>query len=73
MFQPLSRSEDLVLRCLRLSEALSLEQITERVPDLSWNDVFHAVDALSRRGDLILRRKGFTYYVSLPCMSRLSA
>lgn len=73
MFQPLSRSEDLVLRCLRLNEALSLEQITERVPDLSWNDVFHAVDALSRRGDLILRRKGFTYYVSLPCMSRLSA
>ena len=73
MFQPLSRSEDLVLRSLRLNEALSLEQITERVPDLSWNDVFHAVDALSRRGDLILRRKGFTYYVSLPCMSRLSA
>ena len=73
MFQQLSRSEDLVLNALRINEALSLEQITERVPDLNWNDVFHAVDALSRRGVLILQRKGFAYYVSLPRLSCVSA
>jgi len=73
MFQPSSRSEDLVLKALQTNEALSLEQITERVPDLSWNDLFHAVDTLSRRGDLILQRKGFAYYVSLPRMSCLPA
>ena len=68
-----SRSEDLVLQALQINEALSLEQITERVPDLSWNDLFHAVDRLSRRGDLVLQRRGFAYYVSLPRMSCLPA
>ena len=73
MFQQSSRSEDLVLQTLQINEALSLEQITERVPDLSWNDLFHAVDRLSRRGDLILQRRGFAYYVSLSRMSCLPA
>jgi two-component SAPR family response regulator len=73
MFQHPSRSEDLVLKALQINEALSLEQIAERVPDLNWNDLFQAVDALSRRGDLILRRKGFAYYASLPRMSQVSA
>jgi hypothetical protein len=73
MLQQPSRSEDLVLQALQINEALSLEQITERVPDLSWNDLFHAVDRLSRRGDLVLQRRGFAYYVSLPRMSCLPA
>jgi hypothetical protein len=73
MFQPLSRSEDRVLKVLQINEALSLELITEQVPDLNWNDVFHAVDTLSRRGVLILQRKGFAYYVSLACVSCVSA
>ena len=31
---------------------------------LSWVDVFRAVDALSRRGTIILRRRGFDYEVA---------
>lgn len=73
MHQQPSRSEDLVLQALQINEAVSLEQITERVPDLSWNDLFHAVDRLSRRGDLVLQRRGFAYYVSLPRLCCLPA
>jgi hypothetical protein len=73
MFQHPSQSEALVLDALQGRDSISLEQITERVPELSWNDLFQAVDALSRRGDLILRRKGFAYYASLPRMSQVPA
>jgi hypothetical protein len=68
-----SRSETLVLDALQGRDPIPLEQITEWIPELSWNELFQAVDALSRRGDLILRRKGFAYYLSLPNLSRLSA
>ncbi|WP_447986770.1 hypothetical protein [Nitrospira sp. Nam74] len=68
-----SQSEALILDALRGGDPILLEQITERIPELSWNELFQAVDTLSRRGDLILRRRGFAYYLSLPHMSRVSA
>jgi hypothetical protein len=73
MFQPPSRADLLVLAALHSAEPMTMEHIAERIPELSWNELFHAVDAMSRRGDVMLRRKGFAYYVSLPCMSRISA
>ncbi|MBA2251197.1 MAG: hypothetical protein H0W13_00625 [Nitrospirales bacterium] len=72
MFSQPSRSETLVLEALQGKTPLSLEHIAERIPDLSWNEVFQAVDSLSRRGDLVLQRRGFAYYVSLPSMTRIS-
>ena len=59
-----SRSEALILDALRGGDSILLEQVTERIPELSWNELFLVVDALSRRGDLILRRSGFAYYLS---------
>ena len=68
-----SRSEGLILDALQGGKPILLEQITERIPELSWNELFQAVDTLSRRGDLVLRRRGFAYYLSLPRMSHVSA
>jgi len=28
---------------------------------LSWSELFHAVDSLSRRGAIVLKRHGFDY------------
>ena len=67
-----SRSEALILDALRGGDSILLEEITERIPELSWIELFQAVDTLSRRGDLILRRRGFAY-LSLPRLSHVSA
>lgn len=61
MTNPHSSHEALVLAALRSNEALTMEQMKEVLPQLSWWELFRAVDELSRRGDLILRRKGFDY------------
>ncbi len=57
-------SEKLILDVLRSSVVpLSFEEIIARLPDLSWNQVFLSVDAMSRRGEIILRRQGYEYEV----------
>ena len=63
---PLLRSnpEVLILRLLNSVEILTMEQAVELLPELSWVDVFRAVDALSRRGTITLRRRGFDYEVA---------
>ena len=33
------------------------------LPELSWNQVFKTVDELSRRGEIILFRRGFEYEI----------
>ena len=70
MCQLSSRSEALVLGALQGLEPnpITMERIAELIPELSWNELFQAVDALSRRGDVVLRRKGFAYELSLPRM-----
>jgi predicted transcriptional regulator len=61
--QQISR-EDLVLHLLESSSTpLTLDEVTERLR-LSWNQVFLAVDSLSRRGGIILKRRGYEYEVS---------
>jgi hypothetical protein len=65
-----SRREELVLGVLRSSGSLTIEQATAKLPELSWNELFHAVDALSRRGMIILRRRGFEYELRC-CASHL--
>lgn len=54
-----SDPEVLILGLLNSVEMLTMEQA-----ELSWVDVFRAVDALSRRGTILLRRRGFDYEVA---------
>jgi hypothetical protein len=58
----LQRADRLVLDVIRSSGTrVTFAEIIDRLPELSWNQVFLAVDALSRRGEIILSRRGFEY------------
>jgi hypothetical protein len=59
------RDESLVLEALQSDEMLTMDGLTERVPQLSWSELFTIVDRLSRQGAIMLRRRGFQYEVSL--------
>ncbi len=61
MSHHLTIHESLVLDILRRSHSLTIEQMTVQLPELSWSTLFHAIDSLSRRGAIVLRRKGFEY------------
>lgn len=41
----------------------TVEEILDQVPELSWAQLFLAIDSLSRRGNVELRRQEFTYTV----------
>ena len=58
----LQRADRLVLDVIQSRAVpLTFAEIIDRIPELSWNQVFLAVDALSRRGEIILSRRGFEY------------
>ena len=56
-----SDPEVLVLSLLSSVETLSMERVVECLPELSWSEVFHAVDTLNRRRAITLQRRGFEY------------
>jgi hypothetical protein len=56
--------ESEILTCLAHSTALTLDDLVERLPQLTWNQVFRAVDGLTRIGAIIVRRNRFQYEVS---------
>jgi hypothetical protein len=41
----------------------TLEELTERLPSFSWNQVFTAVDRLSREGPVTLQRPDSSDYI----------
>ena len=52
-----SPSETLIFDILKSSaEPLTFEEIIEKVPELSWNQVFLTVQALCRSGQIVLRQ-----------------
>lgn len=53
--------EQLILEQLRKSGRCTVEEMLERVPELTWGQLFLAMDLLSRRGEVELSREGFTY------------
>jgi hypothetical protein len=53
--------EAAIMNLLWISGKLAVEEIVARIPDLSWSQLFLTMDVLSRTGDVILRREGFTY------------
>jgi hypothetical protein len=65
----LTRPEALVLDVLFMADILSMDELIQKLPELSWNELFLAVDRLSRRGAISLRRHGFDYELSLPHMA----
>jgi len=54
-------SETLVLDLLHKAGSLTIDQMTAKLPELSWSELFETIDALSRRGTIILQRRGFQY------------
>jgi hypothetical protein len=63
------RQSDLTHRILGMladQPGLLLEQLLDRCPDATWNQVFAVVDRLSRTGDIRLTAKGMgRYHVDL--------
>ena len=57
-------AESLVLELLTVQGPLTIDELVQRLPSLNWSSIFRAVDALSRRGDVCLRQKGFQYEIS---------
>ena len=54
--------EDQVIDIVHRTRACDLEAITRYCPNLTWNQVFLAVDGLSRSGELRLVPKGRGLY-----------
>jgi len=47
-------------------QPLTIEEIVDRIPLLGWNQVFLAVDSMSRKGLIILKRRAYSFLVSCP-------
>ena len=58
-----SSDETRVLAVLGQTDFLTIEQLVEQLPELTWNQLFHILDDLSRRDAIVLRRRGFEYDV----------
>lgn len=61
--------EDQVIDIVCRVHACDLEDVTRECPNLTWNQVFLAVDRLSRSGEIMLvhKRRG-TYVVIFPLL-----
>lgn len=58
--------ESLIIRELTRHGACTLERLAQQLQGCTWNQVFMAVDILSRRGAIVLRSMPrFQYMVSL--------
>ena len=58
--------ESAILEMLQRRGPCSLDELYQGLSDYSWNQVFAAIDRLSRNGHLALRRPGrFDYLVSI--------
>ena len=58
-----SHHEYTIMTVLYDSQSLTIEEMLERVPGLSWSQIFLAIGRLSRKGAIALHRHGFTYTI----------
>jgi len=66
--------EDQVIDIVCKAHTCDLEDVTQRCTNLTWNQVFLAVDRLSRRGEIMLVPTGLgTYCVTFPLPEGRSA
>lgn len=56
-------SEFRILELVQMRKSLTLEQVVTLLPEFSWNQVFKTIDELSRRGKIILLRRGVDYEI----------
>jgi hypothetical protein len=54
-----------IFSILERQGSISLEELVRMLPAYTWNQVFLAVDRLSREGNLTLRHPGRFAYLSL--------
>jgi hypothetical protein len=55
-------TEDQVIDILHRNHACDLEEVTRQCPNLTWSQVFLAVDRMSRRGEIRLMARGRGMY-----------
>ena len=53
--------ERTILARLEEESVVGLDELIEMLPQYSWNQIFHAVDQLSRFGKIVLRRHRYDY------------
>ena len=59
--------EDAVSEMLQRTGPCCLDDLVRHLPNLSWGEVFVAVDRMSRDGRLLIRRLGnSSYQIALP-------
>jgi hypothetical protein len=59
--------EEAVIETLQRTGPCCLDDIVTSLPNLSWGEVFVAVDQMSRDGRVLLRQVGYsTYQITLP-------
>ena len=56
--------ESRILEVLRNGENYTVEEILEQTPEISWAQLFLAMDSLSRCGKVELHREGFLYTIT---------
>jgi hypothetical protein len=67
-------AEDVVVEMLQRTGSCSLDDLVIQLPNLSWSEIFGAIDRMSRDGRLSLRRlPRATYHITLSCNMRHSA
>ena len=54
-----------ILALIHTQEGIGLEELPSHLPDLTWNQIFASVDALSRQGIICLRRQRSDYVLWL--------
>jgi|CXWL01.1.fsa_nt_gi hypothetical protein len=58
---------DQVIDIVRRAHVCDLEEVTRQCPDLTWNQVFLAIDSMSRSGEIVLMPTGRgKYAVTFP-------
>ena len=58
--------EATIIELLRSSGPCGLDDVVTYLPNLSWGEVFGAVDRMSRDGRVLLRQLGYsTYQITL--------
>jgi len=71
-----SVGEARVLNVLKNGHEQTWEQVSSKLPELAWNELFAIFDVLSRRGKITMRRRGIEYVVKLchePSAARASS
>ena len=60
-----SVGEARVLKVLKNGHEQTWEQVSSKLPELDWNELFAIFDVLSRRGKITMRRRGAEYVLKL--------